>query len=59
MAGTIRRGSVLGLATSHKAVEELRNSIGCDSKTIAMLMALNDPERIKAEINRKADSNNS
>ena len=29
------------------------------SKTIAMLMALNDPERIKAEINGKADSNNS
>lgn len=46
-------GSVLGLATSHKAVEELRNSIGCDSKTIAMLMALNDPERIKAEIQQE------
>lgn len=47
-------GSVLGLATSHKAVEELRNSIGCDSKTIAMLMALNDPDQIMASVQKES-----
>lgn len=59
MAGTVRRGKLLGLATSHKAVEELRNSIGCDSKTIAMLMASTIPNGSKPRSNRKADSNNS
>lgn len=49
-------GSVLGLATSHKAVEELRNSIGCDSKTIAMLMALNDPDQIMASVQKESSS---
>ena len=39
-------GSVIGLATSRKAVGELKDSIGCESMTIAMLLTLNDPERI-------------
>lgn len=33
-------GSILGLATSHKAVNELHASIGCQSMTIARLLAM-------------------
>lgn len=45
--------SVIGLATSARAVGELKDSIGCESMTIAMLLTLNDPERIKAEIQQE------
>lgn len=41
------QGSVLGLATSRKAVGELRQSIGCQSMTIAKLLTINDPERLQ------------
>ena len=46
-------GSVIGLATSARAVGELKDSIGCESMTIAMLLTLNNPERIKAEIQQE------
>lgn len=45
--------SVIGLATSARAVGELKDSIGCESMTIAMLLTLNNPERIKAEIQQE------
>lgn len=47
-------GSVLGLATSRKAVGELRASIGCESMTIAKLMAMNSPEQGEAMAQRDA-----
>ncbi len=47
-------GSVLGLATSRKAVGELRASIGCESMTIAKLMTMNSPERGEAMTQRDA-----
>ena len=47
------RGSVLGLATSRKAVGELRNSIGCESMTIAKLLTLHSPEQIQEEAQRE------
>ena len=46
-------GSVIGLATSARAVGELKDSIGCESMTIARLLTLNNPERIKAEIQQE------
>ena len=46
-------GSVIGLATSSRAVGELKNSIGCESMTIAMLLTLNNPDRIKAEMQQE------
>lgn len=39
--------SVLGLATSRRAVGELRNSIGCNSITIAKLLYHNDIDQIE------------
>lgn len=42
-------GSVIGLATSRKAVNELRSSINCRSMTIAKLLTLNSPELIQAK----------
>lgn len=47
-------GSVLGLATSRKAVGELRASIGCESMTIAKLMTMNSPEQGEALAQRDA-----
>ena len=46
-------GSVIGLATSKKAVGELKGSIGCESMTIAKLLTINNPERIMAAIQRE------
>ena len=46
-------GSVIGLATSKKAVGELKGSIGCESMTIAKLLTINNPERIMASIQRE------
>lgn len=47
-------GSVLGLATSRKAVGELRASIGCESMTIAKLMTMNSSERVEDAARREA-----
>ncbi len=42
------QGTVLGLATSRKAVAELKSSIGCQSVTIAKLLEMNQPEQAAA-----------
>ena len=54
MAGTVRRGKRPWPRYQRtRPWKNYADSIGCDSKTIAMLMALNDPERIKAEIQQE------
>lgn len=42
------KDTVLGLATSRKAVSELKGSIGCRSITIAKLLEMNRPEQAAA-----------
>lgn len=48
-------GSVIGLATSRRAVGELHRSIGCNSMTIAMLLTRHSPESIQEAIRREGD----
>ena len=48
-------GSVIGLATSRRAVGELHRSIGCNSMTIAMLLTKHSPESIKEAIRREGE----
>lgn len=42
------KDTVLGLATSRKAVAELKGNIGCQSTTIAKLLEMNQPEQAVA-----------